>query len=180
MPTRRDFVAAGIALIPAGALAKFDDQDGSRTARLLRDVRIEERAVTGNLNGNGTPERMVRVSFVPTRQLLGVRLEQWSEDATEPEAAADLDENGDGWYVIARQVGIGQEQLHTRHVLRAPPSRRLSSSDDRWLVEGRGYAPGRTAETDIRGFTSGDRLRVVAMRYDGDPVVVHEYVVAMG
>lgn len=142
--------------------------------RLFSDVRIEERAV--EVDGDGRPERLVRVGFVPNRRLVAVRLEARVEDAA-TDLAHTLDHDDDGWYVIVRRTRLGRRHRGETRYLHARHSQEIPAVDDQWLARSRGFRPGSSAATDFRGFRRGDRLRLVAIAYDEAPTVVAEHVV---
>ena len=178
MWSRRSLIAsAGVSLLSISVAGRLQSDPADPGTRYVRNIRIEGETV--DLDDDGRRERPIWVSFVPTRRLVAVRLEARVDDASDRDLARSLDDDGDGWYVIARRTRLGHEHRGTTQFLHAPSSRRLPG-DDRWLVESRGYQPGSVGGTDFRGFHRGDFLRVVAVPYDDDPVVVAEHVVGVG
>jgi hypothetical protein len=178
MWSRRSLLAgAGLSLLSVSVAGKLQTgAEGSENGYLER-VTVDERPL--DVDSDDRRERLIRVRFVPARRLVAVRLEGRVRDATHTDLAAELDSDGDGWYVIARRTGIGHEQRGTVQFLRAPRSRRLPELDDRWFVESRGFQSRSSDTPDFRGFGHGDFLRVVAVPYDDDPVVVTERVVGI-
>jgi hypothetical protein len=163
-------------LTAAGTLQSRGSDDGAGNP-YVRDITIEEEA--GNVDADDHDERLVWVRFVPKRRLLAVRLEARVEDAAETDLAEALDDDDDGWYVVARRVQIDHDQRGSRQYLHATESRQLPDADDRWLLQSRGFQPGAANGVDFRGFGRGDVLRVVAVPYGSEGVVVAEHVVGV-
>jgi hypothetical protein len=177
MWSRRSLLAtAGVSLLSVGVAGKL--RTGSPNPdRFLDDVRVDERTLEAD--GDARPERVVRVQFVPRRRLVAVRLEARVTAATDTALADRLDRDDDGWYVVARRTRLGHEHRGTAQSIRASPGRRVAGVDDRWLAESHGFRPGSTGVADVRGFERGDVLRLVAVPYDDDPVVVAEHAVGV-
>jgi hypothetical protein len=177
MWTRRTLLtSAGVSLCSLTVAGKLQSERTSVGERYVADLRIDERL--HDADGDDESERLVRVRFAPARPLVAVRLEHRVDDATDSEFARSLDDDEDGWYVVARRIGLGYEERGTDQLLSARRSRHTVAGEH-WLVESQGFQPGRTARTDVRGFATGDVLRVVAVPSDEDPVVVAEHVVGV-
>jgi hypothetical protein len=177
MWSRRSLLAAaGVSLLSAGVAGKLQTQS-PRPDRYLDDVRVDERTL--DVDDDALSERFVRVRFVPRRRLVAVRLEARVTAATDASLAGRLDRDDDGWYVVARRTRLGHEHRGTVQSLRAPPGRRVPGADDQWLAESHGFRPGAPGVADVRGFDPGERLRLVAVPYDDDPVVVAEHAVGV-
>lgn len=177
MWTRRTLLtSAGVSLCSLTVAGKLQRERTSVGERYVADLRIDERH--HDADADDESERLVRVRFVPRRPLVAVRLEHRVDDATDPEFARTLDDDGDGWYVVARQIGLGYDERGADQFLSAPRSRHTAVGEH-WLAESQGFQPGRTARTDVRGFATGDVLRVVAVPPDEDPIVVTEHVVGV-
>lgn len=176
MWTRRALLtSAGTSLLALGVAGQLRAQP-TPTDRYFADLQIEERP--RDVDADGDPERLLRVRFVPTRPLVAVRLEQRVADAFDPDSARTLDHDDDGWYVIARRIGLGYEQQGIEQFLTGRRSRQVSDTTH-WLAESRGFQPGSPGVTDIRGFQRGATVRVVAVPYQEDPVLVAEHVVGV-
>lgn len=177
MWTRRAFLTSvGTSLVAFGTTGQL--RSGPKPMnRYFKQLRVEERPF--DLDADTDPERLVRVRFVPTQPLVAVRLEQRVEDAFDPALAREFDQDRDGWYVIARRIGLQYDDSGTEQVLTARRSRRIPDAGD-WLAESRGYQPGSPGIPDVRGFKRGALLRVVVVPHGDDPVVVSEHVVGTG
>lgn len=177
MWTRRALLSsAGTSLLALAVAGQLRAQP-TPTDRYFDDLRIDERP--RDADGDGDPERLLRVRFVPIRPLVAVRLEQQVADAFDPDRARTFDHDDDGWYVIARRISLGYEHQGTEQFLTGSRSRRVSDTAH-WLAESRGFQPGAPGAPDVRGFTRGAALRVVAVPYHEDAVVVAEHVVGAG
>lgn len=179
MWTRRTLLAsAGVSLCSLTVAGQLQRGRTTGGTRYLADLRIDERP--RDVDGDDESERLVRVRFVPRRPLVAVRLEHRVDDASNPDLARELDDDGDGWYVVARRIrlGYGHSQRGNEQFLSARRSRDALDGTQ-WLAESRGFQPGRTARPDVRGFARGDVLRVVAVPAGRDPVVVTEHVVGV-
>ncbi|WP_318569270.1 hypothetical protein [Salinigranum marinum] len=178
MWNRRSILAgAGVSLLSISVAGQLQNGPSDSTNPYVREITFEGQTV--DVDSDGDRERPVWVSFVPARRLVAVRLEARVEDATDPDLARRLDQEGDGWYVIARRTRLGDRHRGETRFLRASRSRRLPGADGRWLVESRGFQTGSTGVTDSRGFDRGDVLRLVVVPYGDDPVVVAEHVVGV-
>jgi hypothetical protein len=176
MRSRRSLLAGlGASVFSLGAAGKLRSERSPTRNPYVESITIESRA--GNVDADARRERLVWVRFVPKRRLVAVRLEARVTDAVDPAIARTLDRDGDGWYAVARRVGLDHEHRGTQQYLTAPPSRRLPGADDRWVLRSRGYQPEAPDGEDFRGFREGDRLRLVAVPYGGDAVVLTEHVV---
>ena len=178
----RRTVLAGVgvslfSLTAAGKLGGYGSDDSGGNP-YLANITIEEG--TGNVDADDHHERLVWVRFVPKRRLLAVRLEARVDDAADTELAETLDTDDDGWYVVARRVRLDHDHRGTKQYLHATESRQLPDTDDRWLLQSRGFQPGAADGVDFRGFERGDVLRVVAVPYGAEGVVVVEHVVGDG
>ncbi|WP_136601922.1 hypothetical protein [Salinigranum halophilum] len=179
MWTRRTLLAsAGVSLCSLTVAGQLQRGRTTGGTRYLADLRIDERP--RDVDDDDESERLVRVRFVPRRPLVAVRLEHRVDDATNPDLARELDDDGDGWYVVARRIRLGydHDQRGNEQFLSARRSRDALDGTQ-WLAESRGFQPGRTARPDVRGFARGDVLRVVAVPAGRDPVVVTEHVVGV-
>jgi hypothetical protein len=179
MWSRRSILAGvGVSLFSLTTAGRLgSDRAGSDTTNpYLTDITVEELA--GNVDADPQRERFIWVRFVPKRRLLAVRLEARVVEAADTELATSLDDDDDGWYVVARRVRIGHEHRGSELYLHAGESRQVPDADDRWLLQSRGFQPVTTDGEDFRGFKSGDTLRVVAVPYGADDgVVVSEHVI---
>jgi hypothetical protein len=174
MWTRRALLtSAGTSLLALSVVGQLRARQ-TPTDRYFDDFRIEERP--HDVDADSEPERLLRVRFVPAHPLVAVRLEQRVDDAFDPHRARTLDHDEDGWYVIARRISLGYEHQGTEQFLTGQRSRRLSDTPH-WLTESRGFQPGSPGVPDIRGFQRGATVRVVAVPYSEDPVLVAEHVV---
>jgi hypothetical protein len=172
---RSVLVGFGVSVSSLTVAGKLGSRRSASTNPYLADITIE--SLAGNVDADDRDERLVWVRFVPKRRLVAVRLEARVADAHDVELARSLDSDGDGWYVIARRMRLGHEHRGTEQYLRAPESRQLPDVDERWVLRSRGYQPETVNGDDFRGFRTDDVLRVVAVPYGGDPVVVAEHVV---
>jgi hypothetical protein len=164
-------------LLSIGVAGQLQNEPAESTNPYVESITFEEQSV--DVDGDGDRERPVWVSFVPARRLVAVRLEARVEDATDLDLARELDQEGDGWYAIARRTRLDDRHRGETQFLRASRSRRVPGADGRWLVESRGFQAGSTGVTDSRGFDRGDVLRLVVVPYDDDPAVVAEYVAGL-
>jgi hypothetical protein len=176
MWSRRGVLAgAGASLFSVTVAGKLRNASPDRGNRYVQSVSVEEQRV--DVDDDDRYERLVRVRFVPTSRLVAVRLEHRVAEASNLELADTLDYDRDGWYAVARRTGFDARRRGTERFLHAPQSRRVPGLDDRWIAEFRGYQSGATNRADFRGFHEGDTLRLVAVPYDHDDVVVTEHVV---